>query len=453
MISLIISCLLLTPFTLDRVVAIVGDEPILFSDVQTLLVETGYSVSGNFDEDITTRQFLAALEELIEEEMLVEAARITGMYPSELEVQGLVDEEIERILESNTGEGPYLEYLASIGIDPADVPPDQSEAILAYLGSEEFLMNYVASAGMTVQEYRSILGDFLGDRQAAQAYVGSKIQMAMREAPINPMAFLATSAELVEEIVMPRHLAWIYFPVLPSGADLDLALSEIVLLRSRIEGGESFETLAMEWSQDGSASQGGSLGSFGPGQMVAIFERALDKLEIGEISPPVITSFGVHLIRLDDRLEDGTVSASHILRLVPLEIEDVNATVDQAASVRDDILTRGSISFEEAAILLSMDLDSAPQGGDLGTVPMSFWPASLADPASELEPGDVSEPVVLPDAGAVVLIKRYDDQGEMDWSMYTEDELDGIVQQVIYQEAYSSLVDSLAGEIPVIHNI
>jgi len=444
--------LLLTPFTLDRVVAIVGDQPILHSEVTTLLLESGYTLSGDYAEDIASRQYQTALNELIEEGMLIEASREVGQYPTDEEVQELVDAEILRILEGNMEDEYYLDYLYSIGVSPDEVPAEQEDAIRAYLGSAEFLMEYLSSAGMTMPEYRQFLAEFLGDRQAAQSYVGYSVQSALMNMPVSPLTYLSSSTDLVEEIVMPRHLAWIYLPIIPSGSDLDQALADMLLLRNRIVSGESFEEIAMEYSQDGSASQGGSLGIFGPGQMVPIFENAVDQLEVGEIGQPVVTSFGVHLIRLDERFDDGTVSASHILILVPLQDDDVTSTLELAESLRDSISAREGLTFEDVVTKYSMDLSSRSIGGDLGTVPLSFWPTNLAGPVSELEPGEVSVPVVLSDAGAVVLVRRYDDSGEIDWSTYSDEELDGIVQQVIYQEAYSSLIDSLAGQIPVIYN-
>ena len=69
----------------------------------------------------------------------------------------------------------------------------------------------------------------------------------------------------------------------------------------RIKGGESFEELAQEFSDDsGSATNGGDLGWAEPGLFVPEFDQVLYALEIGEISDPVKTQFGYHIIRLDD---------------------------------------------------------------------------------------------------------------------------------------------------------
>jgi len=72
--------------------------------------------------------------------------------------------------------------------------------------------------------------------------------------------------------------------------------------RRQIESGaRSFEDIARQYSEDGSAPQGGDLGWVPPGVMVPEFEEAMDKLQPGAISPPVVSRFGVHLVQVLER--------------------------------------------------------------------------------------------------------------------------------------------------------
>jgi peptidyl-prolyl cis-trans isomerase SurA len=74
--------------------------------------------------------------------------------------------------------------------------------------------------------------------------------------------------------------------------------------RQQIASGQAtFEQLAREHSQDGSASGGGDLGWTSAGQFVPEFEEPMNKLRPGEISQPVVSRFGVHLIRVEERRE------------------------------------------------------------------------------------------------------------------------------------------------------
>ena len=67
-----------------------------------------------------------------------------------------------------------------------------------------------------------------------------------------------------------------------------------------IEGGLEFSQAAMKYSKDPSAASGGSLGTFPKGVMVKEFQEGLEQLEVGEISKPVKSQFGYHIIKLDD---------------------------------------------------------------------------------------------------------------------------------------------------------
>jgi peptidyl-prolyl cis-trans isomerase SurA len=82
----------------------------------------------------------------------------------------------------------------------------------------------------------------------------------------------------------------------------EAAIARLEDFRRRILAGEArFDALAKEYSQDASASQGGDLGWSSPGRFVPEFDAALANLAPGEIGPPLVSRFGVHLIRLDDR--------------------------------------------------------------------------------------------------------------------------------------------------------
>jgi foldase protein PrsA len=79
----------------------------------------------------------------------------------------------------------------------------------------------------------------------------------------------------------------------------------------RARAGEDFAALAREFSEDTSTrSAGGDTGFFGPGTMVPEFEQAANSLQVGEVSDPVSTVFGVHILKLEEREEP---------RLLPLD--------------------------------------------------------------------------------------------------------------------------------------
>jgi peptidyl-prolyl cis-trans isomerase SurA len=95
-----------------------------------------------------------------------------------------------------------------------------------------------------------------------------------------------------------RHILLRTGPQLPEAA----AIAKLTDYKRRIlSGSAEFQLLAREFSQDGSAAQGGDLGWVQPGSFVPEFEQAMNRLNEGEISNPVVSRFGVHLIQLMER--------------------------------------------------------------------------------------------------------------------------------------------------------
>ncbi len=96
--------------------------------------------------------------------------------------------------------------------------------------------------------------------------------------------------------------------------------AEALALIERLNSGESFEDLAREFSDDtGSAENGGSLGEFGEGVMVPAFEEAAFSMAVGELSAPVRSDFGFHIIRLDNIIGERGKSFEEVKE----EVEDL----------------------------------------------------------------------------------------------------------------------------------
>jgi peptidyl-prolyl cis-trans isomerase SurA len=106
------------------------------------------------------------------------------------------------------------------------------------------------------------------------------------------------------EVKIPQtHVRHILLRVSPAQSE-QMARERLADFKRRIESGQaSFEQLARQYSQDDSARDGGDLDWTTPGQFVPEFEQAMNSLNPGQASDPVITRFGVHLIRVDRRRE------------------------------------------------------------------------------------------------------------------------------------------------------
>jgi len=120
----------------------------------------------------------------------------------------------------------------------------------------------------------------------------------------------ASTAPVIVQQTRARHIL-IRINELTSETD---ARNRLVGLRERIENGTPFAELARLHSDDGSAARGGELGWVSPGDTVPEFERTMDALKPGELSQPVRTDFGMHLIQvIERRNEDLTVERQRLL--------------------------------------------------------------------------------------------------------------------------------------------
>ena len=115
------------------------------------------------------------------------------------------------------------------------------------------------------------------------------------------------------------ELSYIAISKQPSFDDSSEVRRDAQALGDRARGGEDFAQLARQYSEDGSAQSGGDLGWFGKGAMVAPFEAVAFALDSGQVSGPVQTQFGYHIIKSEGKRSKGDtieVKAAHILMRV-----------------------------------------------------------------------------------------------------------------------------------------
>ena len=149
----------------------------------------------------------------------------------------------------------------------------------------------------------------------------------------NKKDFERPSKATVSVIVIPRN---------PTAADSAATRNRLLAIRERIVKGEKFEDVAKAESADSvSGAAGGSLGKGVRGRFVPQFETAAYALKPGEMSEPVLTPFGYHLIRVDERKGD-TLSLRHIL--LRIQQSDSAAT---ATDRRADELARIAASTDK----------------------------------------------------------------------------------------------------------
>ncbi|MBT3210327.1 MAG: hypothetical protein HN704_14355 [Bacteroidetes bacterium] len=198
----------------------------------------------------------------------------------------------------------------------------------------------------------------------------------------------------------------------PSSEDTLKAYNKTLEIRERLLTGEDFEKLAKEFSDDPSAkSNGGDLNYFTGFQMVYPFESAAYQTKLGEISMPVRTRFGYHLIKVKDiRPARGKVQVAHIMIALPK-----NSPVNEVANAKKKIdniyqeILEGK-DFGEMAEKKSDDKSSAMKGGVMPMFGTGRMVPEFEQAAFNLkEIGDISKPVKT--AFGWHLIKLVDKKG------------------------------------------
>ncbi|MGF1657592.1 MAG: peptidylprolyl isomerase [Verrucomicrobiales bacterium] len=183
-------------------------------------------------------------------------------------------------------------------IEPALAEEEFNRFASAFESAEEMTAE-LQSENKTIEDIQLLILNTLRQRQ----WMDSKLEEHLVVHDIEVQSFYNDNPQAAEvpERVRARHIL-LRTPPEMSPEDVETKREEINNLRARIVAGESFEVTAKELSQDeGSRDSGGDLGFFRRGEMVPEFEQAAFSLQPGEVSGPVQTNFGFHLIKVEEK--------------------------------------------------------------------------------------------------------------------------------------------------------
>ena len=182
----------------------------------------------------------------------------------------------------------------------------------------------------------------------------------------------------------------------PTPGQEDEVLKRIKVIREEIIAGKDFNEAAAEYSEDPSAKTNkGNLGYFTAFQMVVPFENAAFSTPAGEISQPVRSSFGYHILKVHDiRDNQGEILVAHIMKMFP---QDVTPEIKSSLKAQIDSIyaeLKNGSDFAELANTKSDDKRSAAQGGEMPWFTSGRMISEFANPAFALKNvGDFTEPV------------------------------------------------------------
>ena len=183
-------------------------------------------------------------------------------------------------------------------------------------------------------------------------------------------------------------------------ADTLAAYQKIVALRQRVtSGGEDFGTVAKATSEDPSAAENnGKLGYFTAMQMVYPFESAAYHTQVGQVSEPIRTRFGYHIIKVNDRrAAQGEIRVAHLMvRITPQAPKADSVAAHKKIDELYARLKKGE-DWNKLVSQFSEDPGSASSGGELPAFGTGRMIPSFEEVAFKLQkPGDISAPVQTP---------------------------------------------------------
>lgn len=236
-----------------------------------------------------------------QEKFDTEVAKLTkAMVPADY----VMSEEEKINFESQILNNLIMKQVYSAVMDELEIFADedmlkgQFDQLVAQYGSEEALVTDIESKGFTYDEIKAEFEYQFRLQELATYASESETEVSDEEV----RAFYDKNKEstftVPPVINSARHIL-----IQNQDVNPNIALDKIKTIREEIISGKDFAEAAIEYSEGPSGPNGGHLGSFGMGQMVPEFEVVAFAIPLGEVSEPVLTQFGYHLILVEDRTE------------------------------------------------------------------------------------------------------------------------------------------------------
>ena len=373
---------------IDKVVAVVGKNIILQSDIENQYIQyrmqgmaegTGKEVRGRI------------LEDLLLQKLMLNQAEMDSITVTDEQVEAELNRRIQWFI-ARIGSQEKME--AQFGKSMSEIKDEVRQASKDNMLQEQVQAKIMENVVVTPKEVKEFY----------------------RDIPRDSLPMIDSDYEIVQIVKRP-----------PVSIDEKLQVKDrLYQIRKRILDGESsFATMAVLYSEDpGTSRQGGELGFAGKGVYATEFENVAFNLRDGEISDVVETEFGFHIIQLIERRGE-TINCRHILLTAKVPVEALEKAQNELDSVAQ-LVRNGDMTFEEACKKYSDD-DSRSNGGyltnmgtggnwlsikDLQELEQGYPEyKNLAFVINRLEVGEISDPLPMTtndnkDAFRLIMVKR-----------------------------------------------
>tara|TARA_B100001250_G_scaffold385442_1_gene381187 strand:- start:104 stop:1447 length:1344 start_codon:yes stop_codon:yes gene_type:complete len=307
---------------IDEIIGRVDDYIVLRSELESTyldILSRGERISGNTK--------CGVLKDLITNKLLVAKAEIDSILVEDNQVDQELNSRMALIINQVGSEDEIEKYYnKTIAEFKKELFDDIKEQLIVRKMRQEILSDIAVSPEEVKDFYESV--------------------------PKDSLPYFSTQVKVSQIVKVPEV----------GKEQKDKVREELLEIRDKIMNGESFEILATLYSQDpGSAQNGGNLGFVGRGMFQPEFEAAVFKLKEGEVSMPVETEFGFHLIQLIEK-RGNLFNSRHILLQPEFSDSDIKRTKDFLDSLKG-LAYSDSVTFEELAREYSDDKFTSSFGG------------------------------------------------------------------------------------------
>lgn len=321
--SFLVPCRAQEAQVIDRVVAVVGQNIILQSDIEAQYMQ--FRLQGGIKGSASSIR-CEILEDLMFQKLMLNQAEMDSITVTDEQVESEVDR--------------LIRYFIS------------------QLGSQENLEKYYKKDMNEIkEELRRMRRDQMLVEQVQQTILANvevtpaEVRKCYHDLPNDSIPMVNSKYEIAHLVKKP-----------PITLDEKLEVKDrLYKMRKRILDGERFSTLALLYSEDpGSAKKGGELGFHGRGEFAPEFEAAAFNLRDGEISEVVETEFGFHIIQMIERRGEF-INVRHILLTVKVSPEALQTAYDELDSIAA-LIHNDSLTFDEAVRQFSDEKDRISGG-------------------------------------------------------------------------------------------
>lgn len=345
---------------IDEIVAVVGSEPILHSEVEVQLMQIRAQQPDN-----AAQAECWLIDQYMQRKVLLWRARVDSLEVTDDQVEGEMDRRMDVFIQQFGSAAKLEEYYNK------SIPELKTE--LREMIREQLLVD---------QQQNKV--------QAGVQASPQDVREFFEQIPKDSLPYYNTELELSHIVIFPE----------PGTGQKQAEIDRLRQIRADIYAGKStFCTNAILYSEDPTTKiKCGNLGMQRADMYVPEFSAVALSLRKDSISDVVETKYGYHIIKLNSRRGD-MIDVSHILRIPKITAEGESKATSTLDSLRTAI-NSGAVSFESAAYTFSQDEESRNRGGvmiDPGStatrIPIDRIDADLFKAIDDLKPGEISEPV------------------------------------------------------------